>query len=336
MTSFSRFLSRWALVSWAAALLSCGGGPAGRAPGSAPPARTLRFYDLINVDVRDVPLMLAFDELTSRGYRIERTHLASGALIADALARGSADVGMVNTQTMWVAASKGAQVRTVSGFTAPTTVVAARRDIANCGALHGRRLAVPTTKGMSPSLVTTYLKSECGGAKPDILVIVESAGRAAALLTGEADAALMPREELLRIEAGAPGKFHVLLAYASAFPNILIDGLHVRRQWAKDNPGAVEDFLRALLRAHRRVAADPEMLIAESMKRLSLGRAETQQIVEGHLAGKIWDRDGGLTARRVEDTLALLAGLGLVPASLRPEDVADLAPLQSILKEPGL
>ncbi|MBN8730415.1 MAG: ABC transporter substrate-binding protein [Acidobacteria bacterium] len=329
-------LSVWAPVLMAGALLSCGNGGAGRSPGPAQPARTLRFHDLINVDVRDVPLMLAFDELTARGYRIERTHLASGALIADALARGSADLGVVNTQTIWVAASKGAQIRTVSAFTAPTTVVAARREIANCRGLQGRRLGVPATKGMSPSLLSAYLQGECGGAKPEILVITESAGRAAALLAGEVDAVLMPREELQRIEGDAPRKFHVLLSYSTAFPHILIDGLHVRRQWAQDNPGAVEDFLRALVRAHRRVAADPELLIAESMKRLSLAHAEAKQIVEGHLAGKIWDRDGGLTARKVEDTLALLTGLGLVPASLRPEDVADLAPLQSILKEPGL
>lgn len=335
MKSPASLLSRWALVLWAAGLLSCGGGPAGRSQGSAQPARTLRFYDLINVDVRDVPLMLAFDELAARGYRIERTHLASGALIADGLARGSADVGMVNTQTMWVAASKGAQVRTISGFTAATTVLAARREIANCRSLQGRRLAVPTTKGMSPSLLNAYLKAECGGAKPDILVIAESAGRAAALLAGEADAVLMPREELLRIEAGAPRQFHILFSNAKSFPHILIEGIHVRRQWALDNPGAVEDLLRALVRAHRRVAADPELLIAESTKRLSLKPAEARQIVESYLAENIWDRNGGLTARQVDDTLALLARLGMVPASLRPEDVADLGPLQSILKEPG-
>ena len=39
----------------------------------------LRFVDIVNVDVRDVPLLMAFDELATRGYTIEKLHIAASS-----------------------------------------------------------------------------------------------------------------------------------------------------------------------------------------------------------------------------------------------------------------
>jgi len=47
-------------------------------------AKTPRYFDLINLDVRDVPLLMTLGDLAGQGYQVEKTYLASGALIADA------------------------------------------------------------------------------------------------------------------------------------------------------------------------------------------------------------------------------------------------------------
>ncbi len=296
---------------------------------------TLRYFDLINLDVRDVPLLMTFDALEAQGYRIEKTYLASGTLIADALARGEADLGMVNNQTMWIAIHKGAPVRTLAQFTASTTVIAARQEMASSCDLDGRRLAVASTRGLSPTLTDSYFKEKCGGATPQILVIPESSARAAALVSGEIDATTMPGEELLKLQRETPGKFHALMSYAQEFPDIQIDGLHIRRQWAQENPQLIKDFLRALLTTYREIMANPERLYDEASKRLALDPATAKAISDAHLQMMVWDANGGLTPENIQRTIDFLIAIEALPKGVSVEDVADLSYLQMVLDEIG-
>ncbi len=296
-------------------------------------SNTLRYFDLINVDVRNVPLLMALDELQTQGYIIEKTHLASGVLIADALARGDADIGMLNNQTMWIAIAKGAPVRTIAQYTSSTLVIAAKQNIASCRELNSRRLAMPATRGLSPMLFDWYLKQNCPGVAPEIVVIPESAGRAAALLSGEIDASAMPGEELLKVQRKAPGQFHEILSYAHAFPDIQIDGLHVRRQWAEQNPELVKDFLRALLSAHRRVGEHPQLLFDESVKRLALDPETAKTVGEAHLRMRIWDANGGMTSENLQHTLDFLINMAALAPGAQVKEFADLSYLNAVLEE---
>lgn len=315
----------------------CKGRPA--SPGSPTQgprkAGRLRFFDLVNLDVRDVPLLIALDDLAAQGYTIEKTYLASSALIADALGRGDADIGLLNNQTMWIAVTKGAPVRTIAGFTASTTVLAARAEIRTCRDLDGKRFAVAATRGLSPELLNLYLRQHCPGVAPRFLVIPESAGRAAALLAGEIDAEVVAREELLKLQLEAPGKFHEIMSYASTFPAVQVEGLHVRRQWAEENPERVKDFLRALLRAHRMVAATPQFLYDEAVKRLSLEPAVARAVGEAHLRMGIWNANGGLTSENIQNTIAFLTRIAALPPATKVTDVADLFYLNAVLDEIG-
>jgi ABC-type nitrate/sulfonate/bicarbonate transport system substrate-binding protein len=299
------------------------------------PLGTIRFFDLVNLDVRDVPLLMAMDSLRAQGYTIETTYLASGALITESLARGDADISMVNNQTIWTAISKGADLRTIAQFTGSTTVFAARREIDDCRALDGKPVGVAATRGVSPSLFGRYLKEQCAGAEPQLVVIPESAGRVAGLVAGELDAAVMPGEAFYQVEEQAPGRFHPLMTYAESFPDVQIDGLHVRREWAGENPEAVKDFLRAMLKAYREVSEEPQVLYEEAAKRLSLDPAVARSVGDSDLQLGIWDANGGLTAENLQYTLDFLKQTDDSLAELRVEDVADLSYLNAVLDEIG-
>lgn len=308
---------------------------ADRASKSPTKLATLRYFDLINLDVRDVPLLMALEAMEAEGYGIEKTYLASGALIAEALARGDADIGMLNNQTMWLAISKGAAVRTIAQFTATTSVLVGKQEIASCAELHNKRVAMPATRGLSPALFDLYLKQKHPGVVPQMLVIPESAGRVAALLVGEIDASNLPGEELLKLQRQAPGKFHLLMSYAQEFPEVQIDGLQMRRSWAEEHPQAVKDFLRALLKAHRQVTANPQLLYDESVKRLGLDPATAKAVCDAHLQSTIWHANGGLTTENVQYTLDFLTNLGVLQGGLKVEDVAELSYLKAVLDELG-
>ncbi len=295
----------------------------------------LRFFDLANLDVRDIPMLMALDDLQAQGYSIDRQYLATSTLIVDALVRGDADIGLLNDQTMWTAIAKGAPVRTFVQFTGSTTVMMAKQSLGSCSELDGKRLGVASTSGTSPALLNLYLKSTCNGAKPQAVIITDSAARTAALLVGELDAAMIPGEDSFSLEKQAPGKFHALVAYSKEYPNVQVDGLHVRTDWAAKNPTLVKDFLQALLSANRRVIASPQLLYDESVKRLGLDAETAEQIGNSHLQLGIWSANGGLTTDNVQSTIDFLTSMGALSPGLKASDVADLSYLNAVLDEIG-
>jgi NitT/TauT family transport system substrate-binding protein len=295
----------------------------------------IRYGDPVNVDIRDVPVLMALDELVAQGYRVEIRHVPGPPLVEDLLARGELEIGVTNYQTMWSAIAKGADVRSIAQFVGLNTVLAAQAAIERCADLDGRKVGVYASSGLSQNLLRIYLKRQCKDAAPQLIVIEESAGRAAALLARRLDAALMPGEEFVKLETIAPGRFRTFMTHRQEFPDMRIDGFHVRRAWAEAHPAAVRDFIRALLRAQRLVAANPEILYAEASKRIALDDRTTRAVADSHLSMGIWDGDGGLTEENVAYVLDFLIRMNAVPAHLRASGVADLSYLNSVLDEIG-
>ena len=231
-----------------------------------PSPMRIRYADLINIDVRDVPLLMAADDLESKGYTIEKVYLSSSAVTTDLLVRGEVDIAMINNQTVWTAIAKGADLRTIGPFTATTGVVGVAEAIRSCQDLDGKSVGVPSSAGLSPLLFRTYVARHCPGSEPQLVVVPESSARADALLTGRLDAALLPSEELLKLQRQGTVPLHAMYAYASEFPDVQAEGLHVRREWAAQHGAAIKDFLRAQLLVH----SVTEKRFDEPVKRLSI------------------------------------------------------------------
>jgi ABC-type nitrate/sulfonate/bicarbonate transport system substrate-binding protein len=296
---------------------------------------TIHFFDIINIDVRDVPMLMAFDTLAAQGYTIEKQYFATSPLIADGLARGDADIGLLNDQTMWTAIAKGAKVRTIAGSVAATFLIATRNEIQDCHALDGKSLGLPSLTGVNPALLDLYLKQNCAGIAPKFVVIPDAGARDAALISGQVDSVMFPSEDLFKVDQQAPGKFHTIIPLSQAFPDVQVDGLHVRQAWAEQNPEMVKDFLRAVLDANRRVQANPQVLYDESVKRLNIDQATAKQIGDSYLKLQVWDPNGGLTATNVQFTIDFLTkNAGLTPG-LKAQDVSDLSYLNAVLGEIG-
>jgi ABC-type nitrate/sulfonate/bicarbonate transport system substrate-binding protein len=342
-------VSKWVVVLLVGlCLASCASPPAAPAatvtprpaatatPVPAPPdLGTIRFFDIANLDVRDVPLLMAMDALRAQGYTVEVTYLAKSSLIAAALAEGDADIGLLNNQTMWAAVAKGAEVRTIAEPVASTTVLVAQADVTSCAQLHDQPVGVASTTGLSPARLEEYLRQNCPGAAPKYLVISESAGRAAGLLSGELRAALLPAEEMLKLEAEAPGKLHALADMAKTYPDVRQDGLHVRTAWGREHAQAVRDLLRAMLLANRQVLDSPDLLGEEAMRRLELDAATAEAVANLHLGLGVFDANGALSEARVQATLDFLVGIEALPPGLRAADVADLSYLNAVLDALG-
>lgn len=313
--------------------------PAPTVPPAPPTAAakngTLHFFDLVNLDVRDIPMLMALDDLQAQGYQVEKTYVASSTLIADALTKGDADVGVFNSQTAWTAVTKGAPIRTFIEFTGPTTIMAAKSEIADCHGLQGKQVGAPTTSGANPALLALYMHNKCSDEKFNFVVIADATARSAALQSGKLDASMMPGEDFLKIQDAAPGKFHALISFAHEYPNILIDALHARRAWLDQNPGLGHDFVAAILKANRAIAADPQLLYDQAVKRLQLDPAVAKEIADTHLKNAIWSVNGGLSADKVQSSLDFYSANTGLKKGLKVEDVADLSYLNKVLDELG-
>lgn len=295
----------------------------------------IRYLHLINVNVRFVPTLMALDALQAQGYTVERTALASSTLIVDALTRGDAEFGSLNPQTMWAAAAKGAKVRTFfEGIPTPGFSIS-KQEIQTCRDLDGKRVGFAAPTGINPTLFDLYIKQNCPNIKFSSLIIPESAGRIAGLLSGDLDASQLPLEDVMDIERKAPGKFRRLIDLSKEFPNLLTGVLNVRGDWAEQNPEVVKDFVRELLIAQRRVIENPQVLYDESSKRLGISSVEAKESGDANLAINTWGQNGGVTQQNVAYTLDFLVKINAAPATLKVEDVSDLSYLDAVLKEIG-
>ena len=313
--------------------------PSPAAPAPSPTATlksgAIRFDHILNVDIRYVPILIALDDLQAQGYTVTRTQLTSSPLIVDALARGDADIGSLDPQTMWTAIAKGADVRSfMLGLASPQFLVA-KAAVKTCGDLDGRHVGVFATSGLIPTMFNEYVKRNCPNAKIDQLLISDNTGRVSALVGGQVDAIELSWDAALDLERKEPGKFYRLADFSREFPNLVVSVLNVRSAWARQNPETLKDFIRALLNAQRRVQANPQLLYDEAVKRFGTDPAAAKASADAWLKVAGWDPNGGLNRDKVQYTLDFIAGTQSVPTNLKIDDVSDLSYLNAVLDQIG-
>jgi len=294
----------------------------------------IRVLIIANSDVRDLPLAMAADDLRRQGYQIEITPMMTGALMVDALSRGDAELASFNNETLWTAIAKGLRAKTIVQRLSFPNLVIARQGV-TCRAMNGRPLAIGSQTGLNPRLVGRYFQSRCPGTEPQLLVIPDSAARTAALVTGRADAALLPLEEFLRMQTAAPGKYATLVDLTQEFPQLQVNAVQARGDWLEQHPREVRDVIRALLGVHRRIIANRGALYTRALEQLKTEPKETTAVIDALIAAGAWHPNGALTRDNVQYTLSFLQEAGVVPKALRVEDVSDLAPLNDVLNDIG-
>lgn len=319
-------------------LSACGGAKLTTAPQAtltSPKSGSIRYYDISNFDVRDIPMRMALDDLRAQGYTVEENYLDSSSLIAEAFARGEADVAWIGNQAMWTAVSKGVKAHTVAQVTGVSSILVARSDIKTCADLDGKQMAVVNTTAITTQLYMLYFREHCPGANIELLVITENSARLAAILAGEVAASQMQSEGLINLERDAPGQFHQLIALSQEYPDVQVEGLHVRQEWAEQNPQMVKDFIKAMLLQHRKVIAEPQVLYAETARRLEISEAEAKPLADAYLAMGLWHPNGGFTQENTQATLDFLTEAEFVPGGLTLSQVVDLSYLNAVLDEIG-
>jgi ABC-type nitrate/sulfonate/bicarbonate transport system substrate-binding protein len=305
--------------------------------GCANPAPTTR--PIIRVaysghsDVEDLSSLVAHAALEAEGYTIEETFFALSELSAEALARGNVEFAAGSVRSFWAAAGRGARIRTVMEHVANMHRLVVDSRITKCAGLDGRRVAIQSEGAAGTVLARAYFAEECPNVRPQTLSVPQSENRAAALLSGNLDAAVLELSMFLWLDQQVPGRFRALEDFAARWPLIKVTGVHVNTDFAAAHPNAVRDYVRARVLANRAVLADPSLLVAEATRTIGESAA-WPAVVRAYVGMTAWAPDGGLTAADVERSLAFFQQPGGLKADLTVATVADLSVLTAVLADP--
>jgi ABC-type nitrate/sulfonate/bicarbonate transport system substrate-binding protein len=294
-------------------VLACavGGAACAREAGQESRRPTIRVALAGVPDFGDLAGLLAHERLRAEGYVVEETSYSGTDVAIDALARGAAEFGGGSITGAWTAAVQGARIRTVMQQVANPHRLVVASSIRTCQDLEGQRLALHGEAGVGTDLVRIYLAEECPGVKPATLYINGSDHW---------------------LEQQAPGRFHVLVDFASRWPAVKTTGVQVNMDFAAAQPERVVRYLRARVQAGRDLMADSDLLADRAAR--AFGPADRwQRIARAYIEANAWPADGGLTYVDVERTLAFFADDTLGRAT--PRDVSDLSFLRDALSVPS-
>lgn len=286
-------------------------------------------------DFQDLPSLMALDRLTEDGYTIVPTFFAQPELAVEALASGKADFGFGSTRTYWAGIQQGGRFTTIMEEASNGWSVVGLTEIVDCADFDGRRLAFHSEGSVAKAMTDAFMRQNCPEITPEILVIPGSENRAAAMLAGQIDVTPLEPADVVQLLQKAPDRFHVVVDFAASLPDLMTSGIYVGLDYAAEHPHAVQDLITALLITHRRLAADPTLLIEEATTRLGIDAASVPAILEAHLRIDSWDVNGGLTREAVEYSLDFYMQNASLEPGLTPDDVADLSYLAAVLEAMG-
>lgn len=294
----------------------------------------LRITDTGPKDIKSLPFLMTLDELRQQGFDVEVVSVQSFDLVPDVLLHGDGEIGRISTQAAWTANAKGASLRTIVEANGTWEVVT-QHDIDNCRDLDGKGAAFGSTRGVNVAMFKQFIAKHCPGSEPHLVVISNSASRAAALMTGQVAAAQLEVQDVAHLERQAPGRFRPLLQAEKEFPDVVVVAYAVREEWARDHPDAVRAFIRAFVQSQRRLIDTPQRVRDEASARLSLDDGVVQTLAEAYRSRGLWEANGGLTSARIQTSIDFLTAARALPPGLTPDRVVDLSYLNAVLDEIG-
>lgn len=286
-------------------------------------------------DMGDIASLIALELLAERGYKVEPVFYSGAELSVAALAKGDVQFGNGSTRTHWTAIAKSAEIVTIMEQAANAWSIVSTPETVACADLQGKRLAITSMGSLNGALLNAYIRINCPGTAPNIVLIANSESRAAALMTGAIDAAPLETSDLMRIERLAPGRFRRLVDFATSLPRLKTTGIYVNRAFATQHAEVVKEYLEAVLTVHRRIRNEPALVEAAVVKYLGMEKAEAAELAQFYMDANIWDANGGIDRESIAYSIDFFTKMDSIPPGLTEANVADLAYLNQVLDKIG-
>lgn len=282
-----------------------------------------------------IPTVMTVERLNREGWKIETVHFAQSELATEAVVKREAVLGNGASVSALRATQAGSPTPLVSEYYRNALVLATKRDIKRCEDLNGARLAIHSEGAVATAQLRSWMAQACKP-NPNWLVIPGSPNRATAMLAGQIDATPMFLSDWVRIKVQAPDRFHHIVNFADALPDVKANVQFADPRWLESSKEVAVAFTAELLKTHRMLAGNPKLL-EDNVRRLlpELEAEIVPEIVKENLAAEVFAVNGGLTARDVEGTARFFTGTGELKPGIPLDKAADLSILEGALKIVG-
>jgi NitT/TauT family transport system substrate-binding protein len=311
------------------------------APSATPLPGSRKFsYAFTSPGLSSVPIMEAIAGLNAQGYTIDTPTIAQANLVVEGLVNGQFQVSAGSTLSYLIAAQKGGPIRIIGNRNGNENILAATAAITKCADLAGKVWAHGGESATSTFMGRNWASQNCPGTVANELQMPGSDLRAAAMISGQADAAEVEVADVVTLTTGAnAGKFHVLASFATELPGLKTSLIAANSDWLARNPGDALAFLRAVITQNRKVNADTTggylKSLAQKWIPKSVNPATIDAVVKSYLDLKLFPVDAGVAVADIEYTIKFLTDAKVLPAGLTAAQAADLQFVALAVKEVG-
>ncbi|MGN9847092.1 ABC transporter substrate-binding protein [Nonomuraea sp. H19] len=282
-------------------------------PSSPPEQSTIKVGVVPNVESAPVFVALAKNYFEEEGLTVEPVIVTGAAAAAPQVEHGALDLAQTDYATVFHLNEVGREFKIVSPLyqAAPgsfAVVVNAKSKIRTATDLKRKKIAITNLAGLGPLALTAVLKRAGLTLRDVVLIERPYPDMLYAVDRGQADAALLA-EPFVTMARETKHTRIVEDAMTREFANLYTAGMTATDEWIRRNPRTLAAFQRALAKAQRLIASDPQQV-----------------------------RDALPTYTRIPRAVAAGFALGSYPAKLdltELQRVADLARAYKLLKRPA-
>jgi ABC-type nitrate/sulfonate/bicarbonate transport system substrate-binding protein len=273
-----------------------------------------------SISFYDLPTQLTHERLNKQGWSIKNVEFVRTDLNIQALAQGTVQIAIALSVDPMRVVEKGGNIKWLMENTPGEFVMIARKEIAKCENLSGKRFAIHgETSGTSLS-GKMWITDVCK-ASPTFLVIPGGENRIVALRNEQIDATLVQLSDWLNLDAQMPGRFHIILS-AGPF-NISGSGFWANGEWLEKNRKVATAYAAETLNTFRMIHANPKLLEQATTKYIPDTRPEAiPATVKAYLGIGAWPRNGGDTAM-LEQTIRFFTERGELKPGMQVSKIVE-------------
>ncbi|MFC4011803.1 ABC transporter substrate-binding protein [Nonomuraea purpurea] len=266
--------------------------PRAAARPSGPPEQSTIKVGVV-ASVESVPVVVALDKgyFEEEGLMVQPVIVAGAADAGDQVESGKLDLAQTDYATVFRLNESGRQLKIVSALYQAAqgsfaVVVSAKSKIRTATDLKRKRIATPELEGLGTLALAVVLKRAGLTLRDVVPVETPYPDMLNAIDKGQVDAALLA-EPFVTVGRDTERTRIVADAMTRELANLHTAGMTTTDQWIRRNPRTLAAFQRALAKAQRLIASDPQQVRNTLPRYMRISKAMAAGVARGSYPAKL-------------------------------------------------
>lgn len=286
-------------------------------------------------EFENVPIFMTYERLNRQGWSIKEIAIAPSEATVEAVARGEAQFGKASAASVLKAIQAGGKVRIVAETVGNFFVVVSTAGIDGCKALDGKRWAFHSPGAGTTGMTKSWLEKNCPNAAPQIMFLPGSENRAAALVAGQIDLAVLVMSAWATLKIQHPGKFKLFLNYAKDLPDLQTISFFANTDYLKEHRQVVTEFMTELVKTYRQINENPSLFIEAAERYAEEEKSLIPALGQVYIEEGLFDPNLGLSKEKAKYSIDYYTSTGQLKPGLTVDQAYDLGPLEDALSDLG-